>query len=120
MPLLGMVRIVVIAGSDAQARALAAPAYVRWIETFTFLSRTRNLPVPADLPTSFEQGLDDGFCLVGSPSTVLEALQRQVAEAGVTYVMCQIAFGDLPLAASLQTISFMRSTVMPALRRPPG
>jgi alkanesulfonate monooxygenase SsuD/methylene tetrahydromethanopterin reductase-like flavin-dependent oxidoreductase (luciferase family) len=120
MPLLGMVRIVVIAGSDAQARALAAPAYVRWIETFTFLSRTRNLPVPADLPTSFEQGLDDGFCLVGSPSTVLEALQRQVAEAGVTYVMCQIAFGDLPLAASLQTISFMRSTVMPALRRPLG
>jgi ferredoxin len=42
-------------------------------------------------------------------------LERHVIEAGVTYVMCQIAFGDLPLAASLQTISFMRSTVMPAL-----
>src|ERR1700680_3971626 len=33
--------------------------------------------------------------------------------AGVTYVMSQIAFGDLSLAASLQTISFMRSTIMP-------
>jgi alkanesulfonate monooxygenase SsuD/methylene tetrahydromethanopterin reductase-like flavin-dependent oxidoreductase (luciferase family) len=118
MPLLGMVRIVVIAGSDAQARALAAPAYARWIETFTFLSRTRDLPVPPNLPMSFEQGLDDGFCLVGSPSTVLEALKSQVREAGVTYVMSQIAFGDLPLAASLQTISFMRSTIMPALRAP--
>jgi alkanesulfonate monooxygenase SsuD/methylene tetrahydromethanopterin reductase-like flavin-dependent oxidoreductase (luciferase family) len=117
MPLLGMVRIVVIAGSDAQARALAAPAYARWIETFTFLSRTRDLSVPPNLPTSFEQGLDDGFCLVGSPSTVLEALERQVTEAGVTYVMSQIAFGDLSLAASLQTISFMRSTIMPALHR---
>jgi alkanesulfonate monooxygenase SsuD/methylene tetrahydromethanopterin reductase-like flavin-dependent oxidoreductase (luciferase family) len=114
MPLLGMVRIVVIAGSDAQARALAAPAYARWIETFTFLSRIRNLPAPPNLPTSFEQALDDGFCLVGSPTTVLEALKRQVIEAGVTYVMCQLAFGDLPLSASLQTISFMRSTVMPA------
>jgi hypothetical protein len=51
---------------------------------------------------------------------VLEALKRQVTEAGVTYVMSQIAFGDLPLAASLQTISFMRSTIMPALRRPLG
>jgi hypothetical protein len=69
---------------------------------------------------SFEQGLDDGFCLVGSPSTVLEALKRQVMEAGVTYVMSQIAFGDLALAASLQTILFMRSTIMPALRRPLG
>jgi alkanesulfonate monooxygenase SsuD/methylene tetrahydromethanopterin reductase-like flavin-dependent oxidoreductase (luciferase family) len=118
VPLLGMVRIVVIAGSDAQARALAAPAYARWIETFTFLSRTRDLPVPPNLPTSFEQGLDDGFCLVGSPSTVLKALRRQVTEAGVTYVMSQIAFGDLPLAASLQTISFMRSMIMPALRKP--
>jgi alkanesulfonate monooxygenase SsuD/methylene tetrahydromethanopterin reductase-like flavin-dependent oxidoreductase (luciferase family) len=117
MPLLGMVRIVVIAGSDAQARAVAAPAYALWIETFTFLSRTRDLPLPPNLPMSFEQGLDDGFCLVGSPSTVLEALRRQVTEAGVTYVMSQIAFGDLPLAASLQTISFMRSTIMPALHR---
>jgi alkanesulfonate monooxygenase SsuD/methylene tetrahydromethanopterin reductase-like flavin-dependent oxidoreductase (luciferase family) len=43
MPLLGMVRMVVIAGSDAEARALAAPAYARWFKTFTFLSRTRNL-----------------------------------------------------------------------------
>jgi alkanesulfonate monooxygenase SsuD/methylene tetrahydromethanopterin reductase-like flavin-dependent oxidoreductase (luciferase family) len=117
MPLLGMVRIVVIAGSDAQARALAAPAYARWVETFTFLSRTRGLSDPANLPSSFEQALNDGFCLIGSSSTVLEALKRQVTEAGVTYVMCQLAFGDLPLAASLQTISFMRSTIMPALHR---
>jgi alkanesulfonate monooxygenase SsuD/methylene tetrahydromethanopterin reductase-like flavin-dependent oxidoreductase (luciferase family) len=114
MPLLGMVRIVVIARSDFEARALAAPAYARWFETFTFLPRTRNLPVP---PKSFEQALDDGFCVVGSPSTVRETLRRQVAEAGVTYVMCQLAFGDLPLAASLQTISIMRSTIMPDFTR---
>jgi alkanesulfonate monooxygenase SsuD/methylene tetrahydromethanopterin reductase-like flavin-dependent oxidoreductase (luciferase family) len=111
MPLLGMVRIVVIAESDAEARALAAPAYARWFKTFTFLSR--NLPPPPNLPRSFEQALEDGFCLVGSPSTVRETLRRQVVEAGVTYVMCQLAFGDLPLAASLQTISAMRSTIIP-------
>ena len=118
MPLLGMVRIVVIARSDFEARALAAPAYARWFKTFTFLSRTRNLPVPPNLPKSFEQALDDGFCLVGSPSTVREMLRRQVVEAGVTYIMCQLAFGDLPLAASLQTISIMRSTIIPDLTRP--
>jgi hypothetical protein len=26
--------------------------------------------------------------------------------------MCQVTFGDLPLAASLQTISIMRSTII--------
>jgi alkanesulfonate monooxygenase SsuD/methylene tetrahydromethanopterin reductase-like flavin-dependent oxidoreductase (luciferase family) len=113
MPLLGMVRMVVIAGSDSEAHALAAPAYARWFKTFTFLSRIGNLPVPPHLPNSFEQAVDDGFCLVGSPSTVRETLKSEVVEAGVTYVMCQVAFGDLPLAASLETISVMRSTIIP-------
>ncbi|WP_454650979.1 LLM class flavin-dependent oxidoreductase [Bradyrhizobium liaoningense] len=113
MPLLGMVRIVVIADSDIEARAQAAPAYARWFETFTFLSRTRNLPIPPNPPESFEHALDDGFCVVGSPSTVRQALKSQVIEAGVTYVMCQLAFGDLPLAVSLQTISAMRSIIIP-------
>jgi hypothetical protein len=31
--------------------------------------------------------------------------------------MGQIAFGDLPLAASLQTVSIMRSTSMPDFTR---
>jgi len=113
IPLLGMVRIVVIAGSDREARDLAAPAYARWFETFTFLSRIGNAPSPPNLPKSFEQALEDGFCLVGSPATVREALKSQAVEAGVTYVLCQLAFGDLPLAASLQTISAMRSTIIP-------
>jgi hypothetical protein len=90
---------------------------MRWFKTFIFLSRTRNLPVPPNLPNSFEQALDDGFCLVGSPSTVREKLRSQVVEAGVTYVMCQLAFGDLPLAASLQTISIMGSTIIPDFTR---
>jgi alkanesulfonate monooxygenase SsuD/methylene tetrahydromethanopterin reductase-like flavin-dependent oxidoreductase (luciferase family) len=115
MPLLGMVRIVVIARSDAEACALAAPAYARWFETFTFLPRTRDLPAPPNLPKSFEQAVEHGFCVVGSPFTVRQALKRQVVEAGVTYVMCQVAFGDLPLAASLQTVSIMHSTIIPAL-----
>jgi alkanesulfonate monooxygenase SsuD/methylene tetrahydromethanopterin reductase-like flavin-dependent oxidoreductase (luciferase family) len=112
MPLIGMVRIVVIAESDVEARALAAPAYARWYKTFTFLARTRNLPLPPNLPKSFEEALHDGFCLVGSPSTVREALKSQAVEAGVTYVMCQLAFGNLPLAATLQTISALRSTII--------
>jgi hypothetical protein len=54
MPLLSMVRIVVIAESDVEARAPAAPAYALLFETFTFLSRTRNLPLPPNPPKSFE------------------------------------------------------------------
>ncbi|MGY2849664.1 hypothetical protein BSN85_04300 [Bradyrhizobium brasilense] len=120
MPLLGMVRIVVIAESDVEANALAAPAYAQWFETFTFLSRTRNLPLPPNLPKSFEEAQEEGFCLVGSPSTVREALEEQAVEAGATYLMCQLAFGNLPLAASLQTIAALRSTIIPDFLRHPS
>ena len=120
MPLLGMVRNMVIARSDAEAHALAAPAYARWFKTFTYLSRTRNLLRPPNVPASFEQALDEGFCLAGSASTVRDAIERQVVEANVTYLMCQVAFGDLPLAASLQTISIMRSTIIADLTRQMG
>ena len=118
MPLLGMVRMVVIAATDAQASAVAAPAYARWFENFTFLSRNYNLPAPPSLPSSFEQALQEGFCVAGSSATVREELKKQVIEAGVTYVMCHIAFGDLALAASLQTISSMRGAIMPSFASP--
>jgi alkanesulfonate monooxygenase SsuD/methylene tetrahydromethanopterin reductase-like flavin-dependent oxidoreductase (luciferase family) len=117
MPLLGMVRMVVIAATDAQARAVAAPAYAHWLESFTFLSRTYNLPAPPMLPSSFEQALDRGFCVAGSSATVREELAKQVTEAGVTYVMCHLAFGDMALADSLQTISSMRA-IMPSFASP--
>ncbi len=114
MPLLGMVRTVVIADSDAEANAIAAPAYAHWLRTFTHLTHSRGLPTPANRPPPFEQALDEGHCLVGSASTVRDALKRQVREAGVTYVMCHLAFGDLPLAASLDTIAALESKIMPA------
>ena len=114
MPLLGMVRTVVIANSYAEAAAIAAPAYTHWLKTFTHLSRSRGFPAPPNVPASFEQALDEGVCLVGSTSTVRDALKKQVSEAGVTYVMCHLAFGDLPLAASLDTISAVQSEIMPA------
>ena len=116
MPLLGMVRMIVIADSEVQARSLAAPAYARWFDTFTQLSRTYGLPMPPSLPSSFQQALSDGFCIVGTSGAVREALERQVVDAGINYVMCHIAFGDLPLTASLHTVRAMQSTIMPKFR----
>jgi alkanesulfonate monooxygenase SsuD/methylene tetrahydromethanopterin reductase-like flavin-dependent oxidoreductase (luciferase family) len=118
MPLLGMVRMVVIAATDPQACAVAAPAYAHWLETFTFLSRNYNLPAPPMLPSSFEEALNQGFCLAGSSATVREKLATQVTEAGVTYVMYHLAFGDIALADSLQTISSIRAAIMPAFESP--
>jgi len=92
MPLLGMVRIVLIAGSDAQARALAAPAYARWIET-SRTCRARDClchqTCRRHSRSLWTTALSGWFNLHRT-----EALRDRLIEAGVTYVMCQLAFGD--------------------------
>src|SRR6202022_2560047 len=100
MPLLGMVRQIVIAESDEEARALAGPAHQKWFKTFTPLSRQRALPMPPMLPTTFDEAGRIGFSIAGSASTVRKTLTAQASDAGISYLLCQIAFGTLPLDAS--------------------
>lgn len=113
MPLLGMVRQIVIADSVGEARALAAPAYQRWFDTFTQLSRQRGLPFPPALPRTFEEGRESGFSIAGTAATVRNELDAQASNAGINYLLCQIAFGNLPFEASRRTASAMAYEIMP-------
>jgi alkanesulfonate monooxygenase SsuD/methylene tetrahydromethanopterin reductase-like flavin-dependent oxidoreductase (luciferase family) len=113
MPLLGMVRQIVIADSDEEARALAAPAYQRWFDTFTHLPRQRGLPLPPSPAATFEESTRTGFSISGSASTVRRILTAQASDAGINYLLCQIAFGTMPLQASLRTASAIASEIMP-------
>jgi alkanesulfonate monooxygenase SsuD/methylene tetrahydromethanopterin reductase-like flavin-dependent oxidoreductase (luciferase family) len=108
-----MVRQIVIADSDEAARALAAPAYQRWFDTFTHLSRQRGLPLPPTPKATFEEATQIGFAISGSAATVRRILTAQASDAGINYLLCQIAFGTLPLEASLQTASALASEIMP-------
>jgi alkanesulfonate monooxygenase SsuD/methylene tetrahydromethanopterin reductase-like flavin-dependent oxidoreductase (luciferase family) len=112
-PFVGMVRQIVIADSDGEARALAAPAYQRWFDTFTQLSRQRGLPLPPTPANTFEGARESGFSIAGTVTNVRKELDAQASNAGVNYLLCQIAFGDLPFEASRRTASAMASEIMP-------
>lgn len=120
MPLLGLVRQIVIAGTDEEALALAAPAYGRWFDTFTHLARQRGLRFPPELPTTFEAARQAGFVIAGTASTVRPLLSAQVSEAGINYLLCHIAFGSLPLEASLRTAAAIASDIMPHFVQAPA
>jgi alkanesulfonate monooxygenase SsuD/methylene tetrahydromethanopterin reductase-like flavin-dependent oxidoreductase (luciferase family) len=115
MPLLGMVRFVVIADSDQEARALGAPAYKRWLATLLHLWRRSGVSAPYNLPGTLEGAIAAGLGAVGTSATVQDALRGQIDEAGVNYVMCHLAFGDLPLTASLRTVAALKADIIPAL-----
>ena len=113
MPLLGMVRFIVVAGTDAEARAVAAPAYARWFETLHHLPRSQDLAISPMMPATLAEAIEEGHCLVGSVATVRDALMRQARQTGATYALCHIAFGDLPLEVTLGTVEALRTEIMP-------
>lgn len=113
LPLMGMSRHVVVANTDAAALAVAEPAYRRWFTSLLYLWRLNNLQIPLNFPEDFHAARALGLCLVGSVATVREIMAREIAESGVNYLLCRIAFGNLSLAQSQQTVGYLRDEVLP-------
>ncbi|RWA96021.1 LLM class flavin-dependent oxidoreductase [Mesorhizobium sp.] len=111
-PFLGLLRMVVIERSETDAYLLAAPAYGRWLKSFKFLYELNAIPTPPNLPLDFDAAIESELCVVGTAASVRQALLDQLEEAGANYLLCQLAFGDLPLDASLYTASTIRSEIM--------
>jgi alkanesulfonate monooxygenase SsuD/methylene tetrahydromethanopterin reductase-like flavin-dependent oxidoreductase (luciferase family) len=112
-PMMGIGRHMIIADSDAEARELARPAYKQWVDNLLLLWRKHNIPPTAHFPEDFEAADAAGVCLVGSLATVRDKLRAHVEAAGVNYMLCRVAFGNLPKEASLRTVDYMRGEIMP-------
>jgi alkanesulfonate monooxygenase SsuD/methylene tetrahydromethanopterin reductase-like flavin-dependent oxidoreductase (luciferase family) len=108
-PLLGMIRMVVVATSDASARVMAASAYERWLRSFKFLYERNGTPTPPFLPATFDAAIQSELCVAGTEASVRNALLSQAERAGVNYLLCQFAFGDLPVEASLYSAKAVKS-----------
>ncbi|MCA1494790.1 LLM class flavin-dependent oxidoreductase [Ensifer sp. NBAIM29] len=109
---LGLLRMIVVGQSANHAYALAAPAFERWLKSFKFLYDLNAIPVPPNLPLSFDAAIESELCVVGTADFVRRALLDQLEEAGANYLLCQVAFGDLPLDASLYTAMTIQSELM--------
>jgi alkanesulfonate monooxygenase SsuD/methylene tetrahydromethanopterin reductase-like flavin-dependent oxidoreductase (luciferase family) len=111
-PLLGMVRMVVVAQSDALAHSLGASAFEQWLRSFTFLYERNGRPTPPILPLTFEAAIQSEICVVGTEASVRNTLLSQAEAAGVNYLLCQFAFGNMPVEASLYAANAVSSLMM--------
>ncbi|UVO30559.1 LLM class flavin-dependent oxidoreductase [Bradyrhizobium arachidis] len=108
-PFLGLLRMIVAGSSEADAYSLAAPAYDRWLKNFKFLYDRNNIPTPPNLPLTFDAAIESELCVAGTAASIRQTLLNHLEEAGANYLLCQLAFGDLPLDASLNTAIIIRS-----------
>ena len=115
-PKIGMSRFIVIADTDAEALAAARRAYPVWHTSFNHLFRQYGSAPRHPRPPQFDDMVDIGQAVAGTPDNVVAFLKSQIAESGITYMIGQFAFGDLTRAESLRSVDLFARHVMPVLR----
>ena len=101
--------------SDAEAYEETRVAYDQWFANLNLLWTQRGVRIPLNFPSDFDDAVNVGFCVVGSPSTVRDRLLPQVEEAGINYLLGRLAFGNLPVERSLRSVELLEAEVLPAL-----
>jgi alkanesulfonate monooxygenase SsuD/methylene tetrahydromethanopterin reductase-like flavin-dependent oxidoreductase (luciferase family) len=115
LPLLGVSRHVVIADTQREALDIAGPAYAEWRHSLLLLWEERGVTAPAiSYPPSAAEAISGGFMFAGTASAVREAIGGLISSTGISYLLCRLAFGCMPVEASLRTVEQLADEVMPA------
>ena len=114
--LYGVGRHVVVADTDEKAFAIAQRAYPRWRKNFFWLfERHGSAPrVAALYPDRFEDVAALGIAVAGSPATVRDFIEADIAATGANYYTPWLAFGDMTLAETLHSVDLFAREVIPA------
>ena len=114
--LMGLGRFIVVAETDARARAIATRAYPHWHEAFTHLARTLGSTARHPRPDSWEALTLQGKGIAGSPDTVARLCSEQMQTSRCNYLVGQFAFGDQSLEELKLSVRLFADAVMPRLR----
>jgi alkanesulfonate monooxygenase SsuD/methylene tetrahydromethanopterin reductase-like flavin-dependent oxidoreductase (luciferase family) len=125
IPLMGVSRHVVVADTDAEAKAIAARAYARWLDSFDRLwqecgtsVRIALPPISALYPETWEGLEAAGNGIAGTPETVRKFVLEEAERTGINYLVSWFAFGDLTLGEVTKSVEMFSRYVMPAFERP--
>jgi alkanesulfonate monooxygenase SsuD/methylene tetrahydromethanopterin reductase-like flavin-dependent oxidoreductase (luciferase family) len=116
IPMMGITRHIVVAQSDAEAKAMARPAYAIWREAIEMLWKRSgaNFPLTPVYPANFDELEAIGHGIAGSPATVRDYIGKLQQESGVNYVLGQMMFGNLSFEQASHSISLFAREVVPA------
>ncbi|HYU18175.1 MAG TPA: LLM class flavin-dependent oxidoreductase [Chloroflexota bacterium] len=117
-PNYGFTMHVYVAQTDEIARSQARPAYAAWFDNFTRRYVERGQADRWRDRGNFDQLLEQGQILVGSPATVRDRLERYLELSEANYVLGAFAFGNLTLEQIMTSLDLFAREVIPALSAP--
>jgi probable F420-dependent oxidoreductase len=109
-----LTRDVIIADTDAQARALAEEhimvAYRR-----EYAGGWRHPFIDASIATDLDRLMEDRF-IIGGPEQCVAKIRRFVEQYGMTHLICRLFFPGMPHRHIMRELELLAREVMPAFR----
>jgi alkanesulfonate monooxygenase SsuD/methylene tetrahydromethanopterin reductase-like flavin-dependent oxidoreductase (luciferase family) len=114
-PLVGLIRHMVLAETEAEARRVAERAYRRWHRHFELLwvQRGAKIPMAVPLPAEIGPPLAAGAAFAGTPAAARSHIAEQIETSGANYFICDITFGDITLGEAMRSVELLGREVMP-------
>jgi alkanesulfonate monooxygenase SsuD/methylene tetrahydromethanopterin reductase-like flavin-dependent oxidoreductase (luciferase family) len=119
---LGVQRHVFVDETDEKARAWAKPAMDNHLSNLNWLrtkhgvtmtqARMRNVR-----GQTFEECVEEGTVIAGSPKTVLAELQKHHQEIGFNYLLVYLFLGTMTAEQAMRSLNLFKAEVMPALEK---
>lgn len=116
-PVVGALRTVVVAETDAKAEQLARRAYQKWYDNLSWLWIKSGKPAPTGFSGDYDAARNTGSLIVGSPGLVREELSEQAARCGYNLLAMVMNFGTLTHAEAMNSLALFRKEVMPELQK---
>ena len=120
---IGVSRQIVVAETEAEAHRIGKPAHGQLYRNNQYLRREairRGLATAETVPVSvnsegYEQALTEGSTIAGTPDQVRAAIEAQVHDLGINYLICYFMFGEMKLRDALASMALFVSEVKPKL-----
>ncbi len=120
---IGVLREIVVADTDREAERIARPAAEEHLHNLNWLRGKHGaVDLTNRLRTAgaakYEDVVREGVMIVGSPDTVVRAIEKQNKElGGVNYLLAYMMFGKMQLRDALRSLNLFANEVMPRIAK---
>jgi alkanesulfonate monooxygenase SsuD/methylene tetrahydromethanopterin reductase-like flavin-dependent oxidoreductase (luciferase family) len=119
---IGVQRHIFVDETDEKARAWAKPAMdahlgnINWLRNKHGVTATQ-LRMRNTRGTNFEECVEEGTAIAGSPRTVLAEIEKHHKQIGFNYLLAYLFLGTMPFDQAMRSLKLFTAEVMPAVER---
>ena len=117
-----MQRHIFVDETDEKARAWGKPAMENHLSNINWIRNRHGVTTTAARMKNvrgqnFEECVEEGTVIAGSPKTVLAAIEKQAKEIGFNYLLAYLFLGTMTYENAMRSMKLFTAEVMPQVER---